>query len=986
MGHDNGIEDLAVSILDAFGKGYLYCREDDCMHAQERLKQLLENHKTQRKLIIVSHIDWIFSDGSVETKEKFESFINTLTQTNTSFIFTLKGLPDGGFSKNFPYEEIHVQPPALDAQRYGLNNYLETALAEFFEFINLDEFENILKVSGFKMELLTAITSEITGQSSFAKQPFEMTCQFMEEMTKCSTLNGLMDKLTEKFSSDEWRLLHLLRLYPYLFQFDNCLCATDENFSEQKIKTTLTMLMRKDVVRQVKPGMFFLSNLIKEHIAFEEVPPEIKKMFIVNVLQGFSTQCLQADPYMIMSQRKNLRCALAMMDLEKDGVICFHNWVEIRDVILDIGVENFPIILDNMMSNLGGRYNTFFKTVLKKCSESIKNGSVDEEWLKVLLNPSNSQSPLASAIDPVLVICFEKYMAIAERVRYSREDDWDALSTELEQVKQDLSSCEDIDNVSKLNAQINPLEKNLRCFEPIYYEMSQLLDQIKKGELDISAMAVQRNIKRKIEAAINSPCNIIKELSVELRVEAEIQITTLMGNQEEKRKIEEIKTDHKGDLVALQNELVKLKEMWEGKEAEWMYEREQLLGEREQQLMGEKERLMGEKEEWMGKEKELKSKLKEQEGENMEWVRKIAELSKLNETRIQNEAKWMQEKTELLDEKKSYENKLKDTEDHWREEKEKWKVEKIEWIDKKAQLDSEKVNLEAQVNELDTVNQCLDREAKKIQEDSKELQQKLNLALKEVERMKIMYAKNKRKDKIMAKNIRGKPPFKLLFGTRMTKSAIMAHAHNRRRHFRHHFSILSSGIANWHNRGIVEATYTRSSKSPLNRNRGPHPQPANYDSIIKMAMKCPPAPPTHKREIEPLLRTTPPRKGRPPRPDSASQTPSAPPPPSPSSPPSPPSRLHLPASPHPPHTSLLSSSQTNKTKTKTVSPALRRAVRQAALQSSQTAPKAPPSPPQQAPALPRTQPRRRPQQAKGPGGRPDHSRSAFPSLFLGHFP
>ena len=94
----------------------------------------------------------------------------------------------------------------------------------------------------------------------------------------------------------------------------------------------------------------------------------------------------------------------------------------------------------------------------------------------------------------------------------------------------------------------------------------------------------------------------------------------------------------------------------------------------------------------------------------------------------------------------------------------------------------------------------------------------------------------------------------------------MAHAQERSHHFRpHDLSILSSGHANWHERGVMEAIYIRGLQPSLNRDQGRHQLPPNYDSIITAAIKRPPAPPTHNNETEALLNTAPRRQGRPPR-------------------------------------------------------------------------------------------------------------------------
>ena len=101
-------------------------------------------------------------------------------------------------------------------------------------------------------------------------------------------------------------------------------------------------------------------------------------------------------------------------------------------------------------------------------------------------------------------------------------------------------------------------------------------------------------------------------------------------------------------------------------------------------------------------------------------------------------------------------------------------------------------------------------------------------------------------------------------GTSTLKSAVMAHAREKRHHFRHaDLSILSSGNSNWHERGVKEAIYIRGLQPSINRDQGRHQLPSHFDSLIKEAVKRPPAPTTHNPDLEPLLRTSPRRQGRP---------------------------------------------------------------------------------------------------------------------------
>ena len=92
----------------------------------------------------------------------------------------------------------------------------------------------------------------------------------------------------------------------------------------------------------------------------------------------------------------------------------------------------------------------------------------------------------------------------------------------------------------------------------------------------------------------------------------------------------------------------------------------------------------------------------------------------------------------------------------------------------------------------------------------------------------------------------------------------MAHAREKRHHFRPaDLAILSSGNSNWHERGVKEAIYIRGLQPSINRDQGRHQLPSHFDSLIKAAVKRPPPPTTHDADIEPLLRTSPRRQGRP---------------------------------------------------------------------------------------------------------------------------
>ena len=101
-------------------------------------------------------------------------------------------------------------------------------------------------------------------------------------------------------------------------------------------------------------------------------------------------------------------------------------------------------------------------------------------------------------------------------------------------------------------------------------------------------------------------------------------------------------------------------------------------------------------------------------------------------------------------------------------------------------------------------------------------------------------------------------------GTSTLKSAVMAHAREKRHHFRHaDLTILSSGNTNWHERGVKEAVYIRGLQPSINRDQGRHQLPSHFDSLIKEAVVKPPPPATHDADLEPLLRTSPRRQGRP---------------------------------------------------------------------------------------------------------------------------
>ena len=92
----------------------------------------------------------------------------------------------------------------------------------------------------------------------------------------------------------------------------------------------------------------------------------------------------------------------------------------------------------------------------------------------------------------------------------------------------------------------------------------------------------------------------------------------------------------------------------------------------------------------------------------------------------------------------------------------------------------------------------------------------------------------------------------------------MAHACEKGHHFRPgDLSILSSGDSNWHERGVKEAIFIRGLKPSMNRDQGRHQLPSHFDSLIKDAVVKPPPPITHNADIEPLLRTSPRRQGRP---------------------------------------------------------------------------------------------------------------------------
>ena len=101
----------------------------------------------------------------------------------------------------------------------------------------------------------------------------------------------------------------------------------------------------------------------------------------------------------------------------------------------------------------------------------------------------------------------------------------------------------------------------------------------------------------------------------------------------------------------------------------------------------------------------------------------------------------------------------------------------------------------------------------------------------------------------------------------------MAHAIEKRHHFRPtDLSILSSGNGNWHERGVKEAIYIRGLQPSINRDQGRHQLPSHFDSLIKKAIKRPPPPTTRNADVEPLLRTSPRRQGRPRRNNPATAT------------------------------------------------------------------------------------------------------------------
>ena len=575
---ESRVEDLSVAILDGFGKGYLYTIDDHHVSATTRLQQLLshESHESKRKLIVVSHADWIFDDDSLRARENFEAFANSVTRTNTTIIFTICSAPKSHFLEKVPNVCFLVRRPALDEPRQGLCSHLENRLSEFHEEEHLELFKRILALSNFKMELLDVITNEIVERSNF-DMAFDMLT-YLKDLTTCINIKEMAGKLTENFTADERKLTHFLRLYPLYFRFDDCLCIKgyDDDLTEEKLKRSLTNLFQKGFVRQAKPGMFALSDLLRETIDFSQVPADIKKIFIINVLQSLSEPMQQMDPYMVASQRRNWRSALAMMDLETP--ICFTEPKAIREVVLQIGVENFPSILENMRNHLGKRFFDFFKNIVKRCEEGIEEGSVEEAWLKVVLKSFAGPRQPTTSIDPVLVICFEKYMSIAERVRDSGEEEWEGLTAELEGVKREMVSCEEIDKeyVTKLNTQIDPLLRQLRCFPGIYGDINGTIDAIRKEEADISSAAEQRSIGKKIQNGVNSSCNLLKEAAIELKVLAELNVKTLAGNEEMKRARQAAEIEKRDCVAVVETEMANLRKKLEEKEAEWRQEQKEL--------------------------------------------------------------------------------------------------------------------------------------------------------------------------------------------------------------------------------------------------------------------------------------------------------------------------------------------------------------------------------------------------------------------------
>ena len=578
-------EELAISILDAYGKGFLYTRDEENGNSpSDRLRKLLQHHKDKKKLIVVSHIDWIFDDDSFGTRELFETFVNSLTLTNTTFIFTACGIPRSGFSDSFAFARFHVRSPALDDPKRGLSTFLANHLPDY-EDEHLELIKQILKVSNYKMELLGIMTSELNELSSFSTSPFE-TSHYLEEFRSFTDLKTIANKVAENLNPEELRLLNFLRLFPSYFRFEDCLGAKDEKvgFDDDKIKRALTNLYQRDVVKKSKMGAFVLADIMREMGSFHEIAAQQKKLFVIHVLRSLLAKSVRTNLYLVTSLRKNLRCALALMNLEDSDTACFASWAEVREVVLQIGVENFPIILDNMMHNLGGSSVKFFKTVLKNCSDELDNGSVEEAWLKVVLKSFHRRRSLPS-MEPVLVICFEKYIAIAEKVRDSGEDDWDALIAELEGVSREMASCEDVekDYVVKLNAQIEPLMSQLKCFHRIYGEMNACIDRIKHGCLDISAASERRLIEKKIQSGLNLSCNILREAAIELKVAAEIKMKVLAGNEETKKERELFENEHKGNMTNLQNEIVNLRNSLGEMEAERRREREEREAERKKE-------------------------------------------------------------------------------------------------------------------------------------------------------------------------------------------------------------------------------------------------------------------------------------------------------------------------------------------------------------------------------------------------------------------
>ena len=76
------VENLSVAILDSFGKSYLFTLAEENMSVKDRLWQILSRHKSKKKLIVISHADWIFNDDSIEAIERLEEFIHSQRSEN----------------------------------------------------------------------------------------------------------------------------------------------------------------------------------------------------------------------------------------------------------------------------------------------------------------------------------------------------------------------------------------------------------------------------------------------------------------------------------------------------------------------------------------------------------------------------------------------------------------------------------------------------------------------------------------------------------------------------------------------------------------------------------------------------------------------------------------------------------------------------------------------------------------------------------------